>query len=98
MKHSPTRRTILLTLSQVSLASALATAARGAELCADPKTMDSGQQSLRTTLHYSEQSAEQAKTCSVCGFFQADKTCGTCMIFNGPVNPKGHCDSWSAKT
>jgi hypothetical protein len=40
-------------------------------------------------------------TCSACGFFEADAkdaaACGNCKIFNGPANPKGHCDSWSAK-
>jgi hypothetical protein len=69
-----------------------------AELCADPKAMDSGQQSLRTSLHYTEQAADQTKTCSACGFFQpADQICGTCMIFTGPANAKGRCDSWAAK-
>jgi High potential iron-sulfur protein len=68
------------------------------KLCADPSTMDSGQQSLRASLNYSESSPDHSKTCSVCAFYQAaDGTCGNCMIFSGPANKGGHCDSWSPK-
>jgi hypothetical protein len=67
-------------------------------LCADPKAIDSTQASMRTSLNYTDVSKDAAKTCSVCAFFQptADD-CGTCQILSGPANPKGHCDSWSAK-
>jgi hypothetical protein len=66
--------------------------------CADPATMDGSQRSARDSLHYSENSADPAKTCSACGFFQpAAPPCGSCMIFNGPANAKGHCDSWNPK-
>jgi hypothetical protein len=68
------------------------------KLCADPATLDSTQKSARDSLHYSETSADPAKTCSLCSFFQAAASpCGSCMIFNGPVNAKGHCDSWNSK-
>jgi hypothetical protein len=66
--------------------------------CADPAKMDGSQRSARDSLHYSESSPDPAKTCSACSFFQPGAAaCGSCMIFNGPANPKGHCDSWNSK-
>jgi len=64
-----------------------------AAACADPN------ESLHVSLHYTEESPDPQKNCSTCGFFSADgeKGCGSCKIFNGPTNPKGHCDSWAAK-
>jgi hypothetical protein len=66
----------------------------GAAACADPTD------GLHASLHYVEQSPDPQKTCTACGFFSADgeNGCGTCKIFNGPTNPKGHCDSWAAKS
>jgi len=65
-----------------------------AAACADPN------ESLHVSLHYTEESPDAQKTCSTCGFFSDDgeKGCGSCKIFNGPTNPKGHCDSWAAKS
>ncbi len=70
-----------------------AKAVLAAEACADPTD------SLRASLHYAEMSPDPTKSCSECGFFDADgeNGCGSCKIFNGPTNPKGHCDSWAAK-
>lgn len=74
-------------------------AAESHKVCADPNAMDSGQRSLRESLHYSEASPDSTKTCSGCGFFQpATDGCGTCVIFSGPANGNGHCDSWGAKS
>jgi hypothetical protein len=71
----------------------LAKTGLAAEACADPTD------GLRASLHYTETSADRGKYCSACSFFDADgeNGCGTCKIFNGPTNPKGHCDSWAAK-
>jgi hypothetical protein len=71
----------------------MARAGMAAEACADPED------GLRASLHYAEVSPDKAKTCAACGFFDADgeNGCGNCKIFNGPTNPKGHCDSWAAK-
>ena len=95
------RRGLLQSSLQLTLAGTIAAAAAGIAAadtapasCADSK-MDPG---LASSLHYSEKSPEPTKTCSGCGFFTADKDgCGACMIFSATVNPKGHCDSWSAK-
>jgi hypothetical protein len=82
----------LLLVPAVALAPSLAKAA-GA--CADPAD------SLRASLHYAEMGPDAKQTCAACGFFEPDASnataCGNCKIFNGPANPKGHCDSWSAK-
>jgi len=65
-----------------------------AAACADPED------SLRHSLNYAEASPDPQKTCSICAFFTPDSGggCGQCKIFTGPANPKGHCDSWSAKS
>jgi hypothetical protein len=64
-----------------------------AAACADPAD------SLRSSLHYVEAFPDAQKTCSGCAFFTPDAgDCGNCKIFSGPANPKGHCDSWTAKS
>ena len=102
MVSSISRRKLLERGVQVSLggivAGAAVSAAAADKVCADPKTMDSGQKSIRMSLNYTEMSPDQAKSCSMCGFFMPSGDCGTCMIFNGPTTPEGHCDSWAAKS
>jgi len=74
------------------------TAAAADKLCADPKSMDSGARSMRSSLNYVEISADASKTCSKCAFFDDSADgCGRCQVFSGPANSKGHCDSWAAK-
>jgi hypothetical protein len=70
---------------------------QAALVCADPSKMSSAQESVRRTLRYTEVSADTARTCSGCVFFAAGSGgCGNCEMFAGePVNPGGHCDSWS---
>lgn len=75
-----------------------AASAADAALCADPNKMDSGQVSIRESLNYVETSKDPTKVCGGCGFIHDVKgNCGQCMIFNGPANIHGHCDSWGAK-
>jgi hypothetical protein len=104
MTESLSRRAVFLQIAEISLAGvvgaiAASTTLAATHICADPNSLDAGQQNLRSSLSYTEVSADQTKTCSECALFQpAGEGCGTCMIFNGPANPKGHCDSWSAKS
>jgi hypothetical protein len=82
----------LAVLPALALLPGIAKAAGGA--CGDAS------ESLHKSLNYAEQSPDPQKTCSNCGFFSPDDgggACGSCKIFNGPTNPKGHCDSWAAK-
>ena len=99
-----TRRKLLARSVQVPLGGVLVAAvaageaAAGAKVCADPNAMDSGQRSIRESLNYVEMSKDPKMTCAACGFFTAKGDgCGDCMIFTGPANAMGHCDSWSAK-
>ena len=100
------RRTALLRCIQIPIGGSilLGLAACGSKesnsmVCADPNTMTSAEESVRRTLKYTETSSDPAKTCSDCEFFHAAQEtggCGTCEMFGGkPVNPGGHCDSWS---
>lgn len=91
------RRGLLRTSLQVTLAGTIATAGiAAAEGTSCPNaTMDAG---LASSLHYADASPDPGKSCSGCGFFTAgDGGCGSCQIFNSPVNAKGHCDSWAMK-
>ena len=70
-----------------------------AMVCADPNMMTSAEESVRRTLKYTELSPDPSKVCTGCAFFHVPAQvggCGTCEMFAGkPVNPGGHCDSWS---
>jgi hypothetical protein len=69
-------------------------------VCAGPNNLTMSENSLRKASNYAEEAPDPAKNCTGCGFFQADPanaTCGKCEIFIGPVNARGHCDSWAAK-
>lgn len=71
------------------------------EACAGPNNLTFSENSLRQASHYVEQSPDPAKDCTGCSFFsvgEGDGRCGKCEIFIGPVNAKGYCDSWAAKT
>jgi hypothetical protein len=96
MPASITRRRLLqnaaVTLGALTAASRTIAAAP----CVAPDGDDS---SLRKSLHYAESSATPAQKCSGCSFFSDQQgACGKCAIFNGPANPSGHCDSWSARS
>jgi hypothetical protein len=92
------QRSVELPLGIFLALHAVEASADAGKLCADPTTMDSAQRSARESLHYTEASPDPAKSCSVCSFFQpAAPPCGSCMIFNGPANATGHCDSWDLK-
>ena len=67
--------------------------------CEEAGELSAAEASLRKSMNYQEQSPAAGKTCSGCAFFSADTSsgCGSCQLFDGgPVNPGGHCDSWSA--
>lgn len=69
-------------------------------LCADPDKLDAGAANARSGLGYVEASPNAQQACAGCVFFKqaAGESCGYCEIFNGgPVNPGGHCNSWTAK-
>jgi hypothetical protein len=70
--------------------------ARAADSCIDPAS-----ESLRSSLHYASATPKAAEPCSACGFYSANAgkpACGNCQIMSGPVDEKGHCDSWAARS
>jgi High potential iron-sulfur protein len=71
---------------------------RGLLVCGDPSHLSDAENSLRTSLHYTEESTRSNQVCAGCGFFDGSSrdACGTCKLLKGPVSPKGHCDSWNA--
>ncbi len=98
MKELP-RRAVLRRALQISGALAipyLSGTLRAAQSCVDPSS-----ESLRTSLHYASLSPKATETCSACGFFTAEGSkpaCGNCQIMSGPVDEKGHCDSWAPRS
>ena len=69
-------------------------------VCADPNKLSVSENSLRKANNYTEKSPDPTKTCNGCGFMAPitdGSACGRCEIFIGPVNPAGHCDSFSAR-
>lgn len=110
MNSRMSRRTLLLRGLQIPIAGGVLvglsacgddqdSGSDSAMVCADPGTMTSAEESVRRTLNYAETSPYPAKKCMDCEFFHAAREtggCGTCEMFGGkPVNPAGHCDSWS---
>jgi uncharacterized paraquat-inducible protein A len=94
-----TRRIIVRLGVQIVSTSALlpllATRAKAADTCTDAAS-----EGLRSSLHYTTAASDPAQMCSGCAFFSqeaASQPCGKCTIMSGPVNPKGHCDSWSPR-
>ncbi|HWS63234.1 MAG TPA: hypothetical protein VN325_10810 [Steroidobacteraceae bacterium] len=92
----PTRRAVLRRGLQIL--SALAVAPLAIERAgAAASCSDASSESLRASLNYKDASPVPAQSCSACAFFAAGGKCGNCSIMNDKVDPKGHCDSWSAK-
>jgi hypothetical protein len=96
------RRAWLRMMMQLALVGAFSVAAIGCRKrevmsCSDPASLTDAEISLRVSLHYSESSAQSDKVCARCAFSEAsvDGKCRACKLLKGPVNPMGHCDSWS---
>jgi hypothetical protein len=92
------RRTFFGDAAQVSLVGAvLFSTGCSRQLCSDPDILSRGEQSLRRSVNYTELSPHHDQNCNGCAMFQpADaEQCGSCQFLSGPVNPEGHCDSWS---
>ncbi len=69
-------------------------------VCAGPNNLTFAENSLRQASHYVEEAPDPTKSCTQCSFFKpvdAGSICGPCEIFVGPVNARGHCDSFAVK-
>jgi hypothetical protein len=105
MRNSDRREVLRHGLKLLTAVAALPLTVPRASAAASCTQPDS--QPLRESLHYSDVAQDAAKACVACGFFTAEErkaseeqkpACGSCMIFGGPVNATGHCDSWSMKS
>ena len=73
------------------------TAAKANDPCNDLSGLTDDEKETRTTFEYVAQSPKPDQHCSNCSLFiepEAGKTCGTCQIVKGPINPLGHCSQW----
>jgi hypothetical protein len=99
MTNRMTRRGLLRSGLQMTLATAVVSATAGAQAQAEKSCLDGKiNEGLATALNFTEHSTTPGQTCGNCGLFGGDASaCGQCQIFSASVNPKGHCDSWAAK-
>lgn len=106
--RNPHRRELLCRgLKLLTAAAALPLAVPRVSAAAAASCTQPDSQPLRESLHYADVAQDAAQACAACGFFTAEEgkpadgkkpACGNCMIFSGPVNATGHCDSWSMKS
>lgn len=70
-------------------------------VCVNLSALSPAESKRRKLDNYTEKSSDPGKTCSRCTFFTRGAegaACGQCRIFNGPANPNGRCDDWTART
>lgn len=68
--------------------------------CTDTSGLSPEDAKLRAALEYSDRSPhDEAKNCSNCAFYVAgsEDECGRCTLVQGPIHPRGYCNSWAAK-
>jgi hypothetical protein len=94
---TPSRRTVLRRGLQALCAFAVAPLLIG-RAGAAASCSDASSESLRASLNYKDIAPVPAQSCGACAFFTAGGKCGSCSIMSDKVDPKGHCDSWSAKS
>jgi hypothetical protein len=69
-------------------------------VCTDTTGLSPADLSVRTVLAYVDVSTTPGKTCSTCQQFvpsPVPRSCGTCKILKGPINPIGNCKSYLAR-
>jgi hypothetical protein len=98
-----TRRRLLVQSGKLALIAAPLGLGLGCrDSCVDPDYLSTSDVRLRASLDFTERSPHGSqKECAGCEFFRAVSGdadgCGTCQIIQGPVNPRGYCDSWSSR-
>jgi len=69
-------------------------------VCVNLSALSAADSKRRKLDNYTEKSSDPDRTCSACVFFSPGAkgtACGHCQIFNGPANPHGRCDDWTAR-
>lgn len=75
-------------------------AARGVDPCDDLSALSPDEIEVRENFEYVPRSEIQDEFCDNCEYWTEPRgasPCGGCTLMKGPINPKGHCISWSAK-
>jgi len=65
--------------------------------CADVSTLTAEEKQTRKDFEYVSKSPFPDKLCENCELWVAPKEgnfCGACEIMEGPIHPKGYCNSW----
>jgi hypothetical protein len=104
MTDKLSRRDVLQQTAVVGALAALG-AACGKErakalICTDTTGLSPTDVQIRTTLAYVDISTEPGKSCTNCQQFvvaPAARSCGTCKVLKGPINPSGYCKSFAVK-
>ena len=68
--------------------------------CNDTSSLAPADAQMRTTLGYVDATTQAGKECSGCQLYKAapaEGQCGGCNVLKGSINPKGYCNSWTAK-
>jgi len=68
--------------------------------CTDTAGLADSDVQMRTTLGYVDATTQPGKECVGCQLYKAapaEGQCGGCNVLKGPINPKGYCNSWTAK-
>lgn len=69
--------------------------------CTDTSGLKPDEVAARNSLAYVDQTPDPAKPCDACVQYVAAPSadaCGSCKVVKGPINPKGNCKVWAAKT
>lgn len=68
--------------------------------CSDLSGVSEAEIEKREKFGYVEESPMPNELCSNCNLYLpsgADKDCGKCMLFEGPVRAEGYCTYWAPK-
>jgi hypothetical protein len=72
----------------------------GVERCDDLSALSETEAALRTKFGYVTKSPIAENQCKNCNLFlppKADRVCGSCMLFKGPVLPDAYCTYWAPR-
>lgn len=102
MNDKLTRREIIANgLRALTVIPAVAAFGCGGRLdCSDTSKLSAADAKMRTDQNYLETSSDPAKACDRCAQWIAaqGEGCGGCQVLKGPINPKGTCKLFVAKT
>ena len=76
--------------------------AAGGGPCSDLSELTSEEIQKRKALGYVSDSPRPSQVCANCQLWIAPEEegqpCGGCILIQGPIHPKGYCNSWAPQT